>query len=66
MTFGRILRIILLITVLPATAVQAQTTPQSSKFQQLCSEILESLQSFYPVHATEMGIHYYDNLLAEF
>ena len=66
MTFGRILRIILLITVLPATAVQAQTTPQSSKFQQLCSEILESLQSFYPVHATEMGIHYYDNRLADF
>jgi len=29
-------------------------------------EILESLQSFYPVKATEMGIHAYDHRLADY
>lgn len=35
-------------------------------FDQLTGEILATLQSFYPVHATEMGIHSYDYRLADY
>ena len=33
---------------------------------ELSSEILESIQSFYPVRSTEMGIHEYDHRLADY
>ncbi len=45
------------------------TCPASAKkqtFGDLSLEILEKLQSFYPVRATEMGIHSYDHRLADF
>jgi uncharacterized protein (DUF885 family) len=35
-------------------------------FDKLTGDILESLQSFYPVQATEKGIHTYDHRLADF
>jgi uncharacterized protein (DUF885 family) len=35
-------------------------------FDDLCLEILETLQSFYPVRSTEMGIHSYDHRLADY
>ncbi|MDH4157059.1 MAG: DUF885 domain-containing protein [candidate division Zixibacteria bacterium] len=43
--------------------------PASSNGQALADlswEILEKLQSFYPVQATEMGIHSYDHRLADY
>lgn len=38
----------------------------AADFDKVCADILESLQSFYPVRATEMGIHSHDFLLADF
>lgn len=35
-------------------------------FDELTVEILETLQSFYPVHSTGMGIHAYDNRFADY
>jgi len=45
-------------------AANRNRKPQS--FPDLCHEILGSLQSYYPVTATEMGIHAYDNRLADY
>jgi uncharacterized protein (DUF885 family) len=44
------------------------TAPVSAKpsLEQLGDQILNSLQSFYPVHATSMGIHEYDHLLTDY
>lgn len=35
-------------------------------FDELCQEILESFQEFYPVKATEMGIHAYDHRFTDY
>ncbi len=35
-------------------------------FEELCLEILETIQSFYPVRSTEMGIHSYDYRLTDY
>jgi uncharacterized protein (DUF885 family) len=45
-------------------AVGAAATRE--KLDTLSLEILETLQSFYPVDATEMGIHSYDHRLADY
>ena len=55
--------ITLCIAFLPLASRSATTT---QRFQTLSSDILESIQSFYPVHATEMGIHSYDHRLADY
>ena len=39
---------------------------KSSEFDKLSQGILESLQSFYPVRATEIGIHSYDHRFADY
>ncbi len=66
MIFSRTLRTILLATVILATGSSIRAASQTAKFQQLCSDILESIQAFYPVHSTEMGIHTYDNRLGDY
>ncbi len=35
-------------------------------FNDLCLDILETMQSFYPVRSSEMGIHAYDHRLADY
>lgn len=35
-------------------------------FEELCLEILETIQSFYPVRSTEMGIHAYDHRFTDY
>lgn len=42
------------------------TAKKSQSFQDVCLDILENLQSFYPVRATEMGIHAHDFHLADY
>ena len=61
--FYKIILIAVTAIVLIASAIQSK--PKQT-FEQLGIEILESLQSFYPVHATEMGIHSYDNRFADY
>lgn len=39
---------------------------RDSKLEQLSNDILETIQSFYPVRSTEMGIHSYDHRLADY
>jgi len=45
----------------PARAARNRET-----FTRLSGQILETLQSFYPVEATRMGIHSYDHRLADY
>ncbi len=47
----------------PGAPVNAK---KSRTFQNVCLEVLETLQSFYPVRATEMGIHAHDFHLADY
>ncbi|MFZ5981014.1 MAG: DUF885 domain-containing protein [Candidatus Zixiibacteriota bacterium] len=49
------------VLTLPSDSFAAKQT-----FEELCREILESIQSFYPVRSTEMGIHAYDYRLADY
>ena len=42
------------------------TAKKNQTFQDVCLEVLESLQTFYPVRATEMGIHAHDFHLADY
>ncbi|MGH8015931.1 MAG: DUF885 family protein, partial [Candidatus Zixiibacteriota bacterium] len=54
---------ITLITLITGTLHAQPTNPE---FTKLSNSILDSLQSFYPVHATEMGIHSYDHRFADY
>lgn len=54
--------LVLIAVLMTVPASQADT---AADFDKLCADILESLQTFYPVRATEMGIHSYDFLLAD-
>lgn len=56
-----VLSLVVLLVATPALRADA-----AADFDKLCAEILESLQTFYPVRATEMGIHSHDFLLADF
>ncbi len=47
-------------------APKKPTRSQSQTFATLADEILKALQSFYPVKATEMGIHTYDHRFADY
>lgn len=51
--------------VLLVSSLNARPT-KKEKFEALSAEILRSLQSFYPVLATEKGIHEYDYRLADY
>ena len=55
--------LILLLAVLTAAGTVAA---KKKSFDDLCLEILEDVQSFYPVRSTEMGIHAYDHRLADY
>ncbi len=57
-----ILPLLLFIVTAPSNVAQSKNT----EFDKLSNNILESLQSFYPVRATEMGIHSYDHRFADF
>ena len=60
----RLLRLVCLCGLLSTLLAAPAGATQS--FDQLCLDILGTLQSFYPVHATEMGIHEHDSLLADY
>ncbi len=44
----------------------ANVEAKKQTFEKLCLEILETIQSFYPVRSTEMGIHSYDHRLTDY
>jgi uncharacterized protein (DUF885 family) len=43
-----------------------ESAKKKKGFDDLCLDILETIQSFYPVRSTEMGIHAYDHRLADY
>jgi uncharacterized protein (DUF885 family) len=49
-----------------AVSLPAAAKKKAPSLGDLSEEILQSLQAFYPVTATEMGIHTYDKRLADF
>lgn len=53
----------LIAVLLIALSANAQA---NTKFEKLSSDILETLQSFYPVRSTEMGIHAYDHRFTDY
>ena len=65
---GRVINIALttlvLTLVLAGSSEAAKRNKQS--FDKLAGEILETMQSFYPVLATEKGIHSYDRRLTDY
>jgi len=60
--FAALIALALIVTA----AVDGRAARNKESFDKLAGEILETLQSFYPVHATEMGIHSYDHRLADY
>lgn len=60
----KFLVITLALILFSVTATFAQS--KDSDFDKLSNTILETLQSFYPVRATEVGIHTHDHRLADY
>ena len=56
--------IIFTLTLVGVSSISAQS--QNTAFEKLADNVLEFLQSFYPVRATEMGIHSYDHRFADY
>jgi len=57
-------RLILILAIVTLTAVPVASRNQS--FEQLAAEILEALQTFYPVQSTAMGVHAYDHRFTDY
>jgi len=57
---------VVVVVTCSGTSEAANRNKKAQSFPDLCQEILGSLQSYYPVAATEMGIHAYDNRLADY
>ena len=57
-------RLALILTVVALSTGSAAARNQS--FEQLSAEILEALQSFYPVQSTAAGIHAYDHRFTDY
>ena len=60
----KIAGILIFITLIAISGGNAFAARQT--FNELSLEILESIQSFYPVKSTEMGIHGYDHRLTDY
>jgi len=63
-TINKVLAASILAVLLVADAGAATRNKQT--FDKLAGQILETLQSFYPVQATEKGIHSYDHRLTDY
>ena len=64
--FRKIAVISLLTVFLISIPAKEVLAGKKQTFDNLCLKILETMQSFYPVRSTEMGIHAYDFLLADY
>lgn len=52
--------------VLVLLSVSSLIAGKKKTLEDVCLESLERMQSFYPVHSTEMGIHAYDHRLTDY
>lgn len=62
----KVLASIFIISLIALLAGNAEAAKKKKTFDDLCLDILETIQSFYPVRSTEMGIHAYDHRLADY
>jgi len=58
--------IVILLTLLGISFPNNTKADMGKTFNDLCLNILETVQSFYPVKSTEMGIHAYDHRLTDY
>jgi len=62
----RTTRILFFISFFILLSSNSEAARNKQTFDKLCNNILESIQSFYPVHSTEMGIHAYDHRFTDY
>ncbi|TET94302.1 MAG: DUF885 family protein, partial [Candidatus Zixiibacteriota bacterium] len=62
----KVLIAIFVISLAVLFAGNVESAKKKKSFDDLCLDILETIQSFYPVRSTEMGIHAYDHRLADY
>jgi len=62
----RLLATLTILAMILTSGSDLSAARNKESFEKLAAEILESLQSFYPVLATEQGIHSYDHRLADY
>lgn len=60
------IRLIIVMTMITLCGTTSNAAKKKQTFDQLCLEVLESVQSFYPVRSTQMGIHVYDDRLTDY
>jgi uncharacterized protein (DUF885 family) len=54
------------LALMALTAAETFAAKNRATYDKLTADILATLQAFYPVQATEMGIHTYDHRLADY
>ncbi|RKX27358.1 MAG: hypothetical protein DRP47_06650 [Candidatus Zixiibacteriota bacterium] len=61
-------KIIVALVVISCILITCENSQARNKqtFEDFCLEALETIQSFYPVRSTEMGIHAYDHRLVDY
>jgi len=62
----RLLAWLIIPTLVLASGAELKAARNKESFDKLTRQILETLQSFYPVQTTGQGIHSYDHRLADF
>ena len=62
----KVLIAIFVISLAVLFASNVESAKKKKSFNDLCLDILGTIQSFYPVRSTEMGIHAYDHRLADY
>jgi uncharacterized protein (DUF885 family) len=61
------LRTVLIVSAVIVTGLAGSTSARDqATFERLAGEILQTLQEFYPVRATEKGIHTFDSRLTDY
>jgi len=62
----KVLIAIFVISLAVLFAGNVESAKKKKSFNELCLDILETIQSFYPARSTEMGVHAYDHRLADY
>jgi uncharacterized protein (DUF885 family) len=62
----KVLIAIFVISLAVLFAGNVESAKKKKSINDLCLDILETIQSFYPARSTEMGIHAYDHRLADY
>jgi uncharacterized protein (DUF885 family) len=58
--------VFMILAIVAMSAITSQAATKADNLEKLSSEILQTLQEFYPVQATQKGIHAYDQRLTDY